>query len=185
MNDDRLPPHDLDTCLHGEIWRTVSGWPYEVSSLGRIRRSGSAMGARIGRILKTNVNCGGYPQVQLRNNNKPIGKLVHRLVAEAFIGPCPEGKECNHKDGNKANSSPANLEYVTRSDNLFHSYAIGLHTPLRGERNPFAKLTDAQVLAIRAMGAAGLSQSHIAKRFGINRSHVSRILRRECWAHAE
>jgi hypothetical protein len=49
------------------------------------------------------------------------------LVAETFIGPKPgKGYEVNHKDGNKKNNNLDNLEWCTRSQNIKHSFNIGL-----------------------------------------------------------
>ncbi len=99
----------------GEVWKAIPGWPYEASSYGRIRRSGKATrGTTVGRILKPTLGPNGYLHVDLWDK-KPATKAVHRLVTESFYGPCPKGKECNHKDGNKQNNSTANLEYVTPS----------------------------------------------------------------------
>jgi hypothetical protein len=137
-----------------EAWRPVPTVPdlYEVSSLGRVRRIGRAArhgrahggGARIGRVLKDQPR-DGYRAVQLWVEGKPINKLVHVLVTAAFIGPCPEGEEVNHKDGDKANNSASNLEYLTRPANLEHAYATGLRqvsersiAHLRARRKPRA-----------------------------------------------
>ena len=67
----------------------------------------------------------GYAKVYLR---KPISedRLVHRLVAEAFI-PNEENKEqVNHIDGNKLNNSVDNLEWTTASENVNHNKVLGI-----------------------------------------------------------
>jgi hypothetical protein len=43
--------------------------------------------------------------------------LVHRIVADAFLGPCPAGYQVDHVNGHKADNRAANLEYVTPSEN--------------------------------------------------------------------
>ena len=50
---------------------------------------------------------------------------VHRLVAKAFLPPPPSEKhtQVNHKDNNPANNRADNLEWVTRSENIQHSFA--------------------------------------------------------------
>lgn len=120
-----------------EEWRPIPGFEstYEVSDQGRIKRVGKAArqgkgwggGALVGRVRKPQKNWGGYLSVQLWREGGQFPILVHRAVASAFIGPLPDGKEVNHKDGNKQNNWWSNLEYVTRSENNLHAYQTGLH----------------------------------------------------------
>lgn len=117
-------------------WRPVVGFEalYEVSDQGEVRRTGKAHksgkgrggGARIGRLIKPQPHRGGYLAVQLWRHGKLHRPLLHRVVAAAFLGPCPDGKEVNHVDGVKANNRASNLEYVDRSENMLHAYRTGL-----------------------------------------------------------
>ncbi|MFC5734059.1 HNH endonuclease signature motif containing protein [Cytobacillus gottheilii] len=70
------------------------------------------------RIATTSINNCGYVQT--------LNGLVHRLVAQAFLGPIPKNYTVNHIDGNKLNNHVSNLEIVTRSRNLLHAFEIGL-----------------------------------------------------------
>ena len=118
-----------------EGWAPVIGFEglYEVSRDGRVRRVGQAArtgrgrggGARLGRVLRGGFS-GDYRSVQLWREGKQHSRLVHVLVAEAFIGPCPDGEEVNHKDGAKTNCAVENLEYLTHSENMRHAYRVGL-----------------------------------------------------------
>lgn len=87
---------------------------------------------RNGKVLKPHLNLNGYLTVEL------MGKEVklHQLVANAFVPGKKEGLVPNHKDGNKTNCLPSNLEWVTQSENMKHAYATGLHGPTRGPRGP-------------------------------------------------
>ncbi len=59
----------------------------------------------------------GYTQLSFQKDGKSYYRLLHRLVLETFIGPCPDRMECCHKDGNKQNNSVGNLYWGTRVDN--------------------------------------------------------------------
>lgn len=67
--------------------------------------------------------CNGYLRVKMNN----IHRQVHHLVAEATLGPRPEGLVVNHIDGNRTNNRPENLEYITQAENIQHSIRIGTH----------------------------------------------------------
>ena len=70
----------------------------------------------------------GYQRVVLSEPNR--GKreeFVHVLVLKAFIGPCPDGTECCHNDGNPANNAISNLRWDTRSGNIFDAVRHGTH----------------------------------------------------------
>lgn len=109
-----------DKYLSGETWLPVakSIGLYSVSNIGNVR---SHIGMSGGRILKPSLIGRGYYQVHLNIKTHVYDRLVHRLVAEAFIGPCPKGKEVNHKNGNRRDNRVENLEYVTHRENLLHA----------------------------------------------------------------
>lgn len=105
-----------------EIWKEILEFPnYEVSNLGRIRNK------KTGLIRKQHKGktCIGYWNIMLWSKNKSKNCLVHRLVANAFI-PNPLNKpQVNHIDGNRENNCVTNLEWVTVSENLKHSFRLG------------------------------------------------------------
>lgn len=106
-----------------ERWKLIHNGGYEVSSLGRVRRVKPGPGmTRVGRILKPHALNFGHLTVTFWTDGRRLPHLVHRLVAAAFIGPCPEGKETHHKDGNPANNRADNLEYITHAENIRHGY---------------------------------------------------------------
>lgn len=116
-------------CMDNEIWKSVVGAEdyYEISNLGRCKRIKSAPGCKVGRILKPCRATNGYYQYELglgsRVNRMRV--LIHKLVMDAFVGPCPEGKEIHHKDLDPSNNVLDNLEYLTPSVNIQHAVLNG------------------------------------------------------------
>lgn len=51
--------------------------------------------------------------------------FVHRVVYQKFIGDLNPSLDINHIDGNRTNNHRANLEQISRSENLKHSYKLG------------------------------------------------------------
>jgi hypothetical protein len=85
------------------------------------------------KLMKTHLAKTGYvtsPVTVIENGIKNRKcYLVHRIVAEAFIAN-PHNKPCvNHINGIKNDNRVSNLEWVTRSENDLHAYALGLRTP--------------------------------------------------------
>lgn len=58
-----------------------------------------------------------YPRVHLSRDGVAVKESLHVVVAEAFLGPRPKGKECAHLDGNKQNCLPENLAWKTHREN--------------------------------------------------------------------
>lgn len=110
-----------------ENWKPVAtNTYYMVSDLGRVKslartimRSNGVPQTFKARVLRLNCGKNGYVLVNLHGKGNHKTHAVHRLVAEAFIGNCPEGQEVRHKDGVRANNNAFNLCYGTRSENLF------------------------------------------------------------------
>ena len=123
----------------GECWRIIPTYPdYSVSTNGLVCRATRRRGAVVGKVLRPFLNDKGYKKVGLAKNGKKKTCSVHRLVLEAFVGDCPKGGVCNHKDGNKVNNSIENLEYCTPSENQKHAYGMELriHPEQEGINNP-------------------------------------------------
>lgn len=157
-----------------EEWRACLAWPgYFVSSLGRV------CGPRGWLLVPTLER--NYCKVILYHDGHRHKRGIHRLVAEAFLGPPPTPRhEVNHRDGDKTHNMPANLEWVTHHENMRHATQFGL-LPL-GEAKPQAKLTAPQVLQIRLVqGQASLRS--IARQFGVDHKTILAIQRGDTWAH--
>lgn len=111
-----------------EKWLPVVGFEgsYEVSDMGRVRsldRFVTYIHPRSGRpsrrfftgvVLNPPIGGNGRPHVILRRRTRQ----VHRLVAEAFLGPVPEGMEVCHNNGDMLDNRAVNLRYGTHSENL-------------------------------------------------------------------
>ena len=156
-----------------ETWKQVPSWPlYEVSDRGRVRRGT--------RALRGSVNNDGYQQYDLRESDRRWNALGHQLVLAAFVGRCPVGRETRHLDGNPQNSVLSNLAYGTRRENAADRARHG--TENFGERNGAAKLTESDVMRIRAL-ARTLTQREIATRFHVSQPEVSAVINHKRWSH--
>lgn len=110
-----------------EIWRDIAGYEgrYQISNLGNVKslerevRIGTGYRIIPEKLLKQQKQCSGYMRVGLRCNGEqsPQTKLVHRLVAEAFIDNTLNLPVVNHKDEDKTNNFVGNLEWSTVLDN--------------------------------------------------------------------
>ena len=170
-----------------EIWKTISipdfKGLYEASNLGRIRRTAPGWRTYAGRILKAPCNSAGYPHLALSRNGKSKYYLVHQLITLAFFGPCPDGREINHKDGVKTNNRLDNLEYVTPSENQQHALACDLRTPAHGEQHFRAKLTEKDVRDIRVALANGASLRGLGRKYGVHATAIRDIGLGKTWKH--
>lgn len=108
-------------------------------------------------------------------------KLLGSLVLTAFVGPCPDGMECCHNDGNPDNNRLENLRWDTHLGNMADRERHG--TNYHGERKHGSKLTDDDIRRIFALKLDGLTNDEIGARLSVNGATVSRILTRQNWAH--
>lgn len=118
-----------------EKWIDIPGFVgyYQVSNRGRIRSvereisqvNGGTIYKRTMKscIIRTQSLNSGYQIVHLCVAGKRTALTVHSLVARAWLGEKPSGMEINHIDGTRSNNRVDNLEYVTRSENILHSFA--------------------------------------------------------------
>ena len=168
-----------------ELWKDIEGYEglYQVSNLGRVKSLDKidSIGRKIkGRNMKLRLNKCGYVDVKLSTDSIEKDKLVHRLVAEAFI-PNTDGKHViNHIDGNKQNNCVNNLEWCTQKENIQHAFEIGL----REKKRTYSKLKKEDVVYIRkhyisrdpVFGAVSLGQ-----KFGISYKHILDIVSKKYW----
>lgn len=171
--------------MESEVWRDVVGYEgwYQVSDHGRVKRIKPGRGTRAGYVLSADTRKrDGYRMLNLLTGTAATRKLcyVHRLVAEAFLGPIPPGWTVNHIDCNTGNNHIRNLEIVTDQRNKLHASENGLIP--RGNQHWSTRLTEDDVRTIRQRGISE-SATQIAKAYGVTDGCIRDILKRRNWKH--
>lgn len=168
-----------------ESWLPVAGFDgvYDVSDWGRIRTWRSFGRGRLTepKVMSLLRHRSGYAYVNLQR--APIKKagFIHRLVLEAFVGPCPAGMEACHADGDRMNSRLDNLRWDTREANAADRIRHG-RAP-RGTKVNLARLNDDQVADVLARLKTRESLASIAKSYGVGESTISAVAHGRTWLH--
>lgn len=169
-----------------ETHRYVPGYPgYCVSRSGQLFscRSGKrwrpVSPCRNGKGAWTVVVWIGDPGASKRRTVR-----LARLVALAWVGPCPPGCAVAHKDNDRSNLDADNLCWKTRRERR-------LHTLLRGSRHPLAVLDESRVVRIRLEVHAADREGKapdwegVAKREGVHPQSVKMVAWGKIWKHVD
>lgn len=171
-----------------EMWAAIPGAEnYDISILGVVRRRAGTYGRRSGRIIRSRVDRHGYVAVSLSLGEK--GKYryaqVHRLMAEAFLGPPPfPDAQDAHWDGDRQHNALGNIRWATPKDNAAdrsrHGRTVGA---LKGAAHHNARLTDRVVVEMRRLKSEGFRLEEIAEEFGVGRTTVYDAVKGRTWGH--
>lgn len=188
MSNEPWKPSDAEYYADGQ-WREIARYPgYRFTHDGKIWSCWTAgrnpqMRGKWHR-LSPYTSTVGYLYLSLRNDTGISQRhlAVHKLIAEAFHGPAPDGCEVRHfPDRTRTNNAADNLCYGTRRQNLADKVAQGTHN--RGEKHPLSRVTESQVKNIREACANGEPQLSVGNRYGISQTQVARIVDRKRWSH--
>lgn len=160
---------------------------YAVTKDGRVltRNKHNGMKDDSWRVMKPIPNSKGYERVYLVIQGRRVIHKISRLVLEHFVGPCPDGMECCHNDGNKDNNRLENLRWDTPRNNMLDKINHGTAPYCRTKENDgLCKLTPENIAEIRASFST-FNDSQIAKKYGVKTWTISRIRRGESWRFLE
>jgi hypothetical protein len=169
-------------------YRPIEGFPgYRVRS-DSVVESSWCRGRRPSRTsdtwrpLKPTPQHRGHLAVCLVLGSEKHTRHVHRILLEAFAGPCPEGLECCHNDGDPADNRLENLRWDIRKANFDARWR---HGTMRFGEGANAKLREEDVLEIRRLKAEGVPMDRLAEAFGVSRPNIEAIVYRRSWRHLE
>ncbi len=148
-----------------------------------------------GRILPLHrVFVNGRPaqiKVTTKIGNKVVARAVHRLVLEAFVGPCPPGMEGCHNNGDPWDNQLSNLRWDTHKNNMADAMSHGTfvlppppvgNTHSRGEKNVKAKLSATEVAEIKRRLLSGERPCNVARTSPASIDMVAKIKAGRSWA---
>lgn len=135
----------------------------------------------------------GYGRFSLESNRY---ERAHRLSFKMAFGDFVDGLMILHKCDNPSCVRPDHLFAGTAKDNAIDAAAKGrvatgdrngsrkhIERRPRGEAHGLHKLTDEQVEEIVRCYDSGETIRSLSRRFGVSRTPITRIVRREAWKH--
>lgn len=166
-----------------EIIKDIKGFEgrYTISNLGIVRSRLTNI------IMKPNITRFGYARINLRKAKSREYKsyFIHRLVASHFLDNPNNLPEVNHKDSNRLNNNVLNLEWVSKQDNIKHSFIYG-RASHKGLRNPNSKLDENDINAIKSLHKTNkFYNTQIAKIFKVSSSTIDNIINNVTWSDNE
>lgn len=126
----------------------------------------------------------GYGSFGWRDKlGEPVARNIgaHRASFTLFKGSIPDNELVRHSCDNRACVNPDHLLSGTQEDNMRD--CVERRRTARGTRQHLAKITEADVSAIRRGHQQGITQVQLAKEFGVRQCTVSQIIRRITWRH--
>lgn len=129
----------------------------------------------------------GHVKVGIFDGSRCHQITVHRLILEAFVGPCPPGLECRHLNGKAGDNRLENLAWGTKAENQQDKVRHGtnlINGPKpRGVDQWCAKLNDESVVEIRRLRKEGHTYASIGARFGVTKSCIRFVTCGQSWKH--
>jgi hypothetical protein len=175
-----------------EVWKEVPGFPgYQASNLGNIRswmnvgyavRNESRVADRP-KPVKMAVSKYGYGILGLYDEaGCRINKRWHRVILETFMGPCPDGMEALHWDGDRLNNRLDNLSWGDRTKNMRDKRRHG--TQPEGSLSHNAVLTEDQLIEMKRLRREHRwSYQKLADAFGVSKCSAHRAVTGITWKH--
>lgn len=161
-----------------ELWKDIKGHDeyYQVSNLGRVLskprtiicKNGAVKNLK-GKLRNVRMVDNEYPIVALKGESKQIKKMIHILVAEAFI-PNPNGHPIvHHIDHDKHNFHADNLEWTTHSKNNLYAVEAGARKVKVCRDKDYPEIK-------RLYSTGKYSQKTLGEMYGVAGAHISRIV---------
>jgi len=119
----------------------------------------------------------GYPRICIGHRTITISRFIY----ERYVGSIPEGMCICHTCDNRSCVNPDHLFLGTLKDNYQDAKAKNRHS--HGVRHGMSKLDEGKVRMIRKLATTSITQREIARKFGIDQTNVSFVVRRKTWAH--
>lgn len=172
------------------MFKDIPGYEglYEISDEGVVRskvrwiNDGRRKYLKKEKIIKPDKHIfNGRLRVMLYKNGVRRKHSVHRLVLETYIGPCPDGKICCHKDDNYLNNTVDNLYWGSVKDNNLDR--IRNDKTVKGSLNGNSKLKDEEVWLIKKLLYHKVVQRKIAQMFKVTPTMISYIKQNKQWSH--
>lgn len=164
-----------------EIWKDIEGFPrYQVSNTGKVRKINKH---RPPNILTPNVIRGGYSVIRMQRDGKQYGRMLHRLMFEAFVEPIPDGVEIHHIDFDPSNNNLNNLRMATPQENVRYTRNAGRSNQVRGEGQGNSKHKEHQVAATKFLLEKGLSQKRTSDITRMSYDSVRKVAQGRQWTH--
>lgn len=133
-------------------------------------------------LWTSGVNDGGYGTFRV-GGRRGSQLLAHRYAWMKLVGPIADDLCVLHRCDMPRCCNPEHLFLGDRETNNRDRDQKGRAVSVRGARHPNAKLDEDGVREIRRLHRSGMTQTKLARQFGVSNACVRQLLVRFTWSH--